>query len=158
MIMARHFWMTVVSALAFSLSAYAADEKAAPVPDAVFPAALEASAKQLAERLASGLAESLKSGDFAAFNAVQPEAAKRKFTADTFAKMNTALERRYGKLVNAEFFGRLDQGKVMDFLWKFSFEKSGDGDKKLHHEILLLVRTGSVKGEAVIAGFSFYFF
>lgn len=157
--MAKKLWMIGLLALAFSLSMHAADEKKAEaVPDAVFPAKLEAPAKQLAERLALGLAESLKSGDFAAFDAVQPEAAKRKFTADTFSKMNTALERRYGKLVNAEFFGRLDQGKVMDFLWKFSFEKSAAGDKKLRHEILLLIRTGSVNGEAVIAGFSFYFF
>ena len=156
--MAKKLWIIVLLASVFSLSGYAADKKAEAVPDQVFPAALEAPAKQLAERLALGLAESLKSGEFSAFDAVQPEAAKRKFTADTFEKMRTALERRYGKLANAEFFGRLDQGKVMDFLWKFSFEKSADGDKKQRHEILLLIRTGSVNGEAVIAGFSFSFF
>ena len=151
--------LTVLLALAFSLSMYAADEKAAvSVPDQVFPAALEAPAKQLAQRLALGLAESLKSGEFLAFDAVQPEAAKRKFTAETFGKMQTALEQRYGKLVNAEFFGQLDQGKVRDFLWKYSFEKTADKDKKIRHEILMLVRTGSVNGEAVIAGFRFYFF
>ena len=157
--MAKKFWSMVLSAVAFSLSVYAADEKKAEVvPDAVFPAALEAPAKQLSERLALGLAESLKSGEFSAFDAVQPEAAKRRFNAANFEKMRTALERRYGKLVKVEFFGRLDQGKVMDFFWKFSFEKNADGDKKPRHEILLLIRTGSVKGEAVIAGFSFYFF
>ena len=153
------FGLTVLLALAFSLSMYAADEKAAaPVPDQVFPAALEAPAKQLAQRLALGLAESLKSGEFSAFDAVQPEAAKRKFTAETFGKMQTALEQRYGKLVNAEFFGQLDQGKVRDFLWKYSFEKTADKDKKIRHEILMLIRTGSVNGGAVIAGFRFYFF
>ena len=157
--MSKRFLTAVFSALAIAVTGYAAEEKkTAPVPDQIFPPALEVSAKQLAQRLALGLAESLKSGDFAAFDAVQPEAAKRKFTAETFAKMHAALERRYGKLVNAEFFGRLDQSKVMDFLWKFSFEKSLDGNKKLRHEILLLIRTGSVNGEAVIAGFSFYFF
>ena len=157
--MAKKFWSIVLLALAFSLSIHAADEKkAAPVPDQVFPAALEAPAKQLAERMALGLAESLKSGDFAAFDAVQPESAKRKFTPEIFGKMRTVLEQRYGKLVNAEFFGKLDQGKVMDFLWKYSFEKNADKDKKLRHEMLLLVRTGSVNGEAVIAGFRFYFF
>ena len=155
--MAKKLWIIVLLASVFSLSGYAAEKKAETVPDQVFPAELEAPAKQLAERLALGLAEALKSGEFSAFDAVQPEAAKHKFTADTFAKMNTALERRYGKLVNAEFFGRLDQSKVMDFLWKFSFEKSAD-DKKQRHEILLLIRTGSVGGKAVIAGFSFYFF
>ena len=156
--MLKHFLMAGLLVSAFSLTGYGAEAKNVTVPDPVFPTGLEAPAKQLAGRLASGLAESLKSGDFAAFNAVQPEGAKRKFTADTFAKMHTALERRYGKLVNAEFFGRLDQGKVMDFLWKFSFDKSVEEGKTLRHEILLLIRTGSVNGEAVIAGFSFYFF
>ena len=155
--MTKKLWIIVLLALAFSPGGYGADKKAEAAADPVFPAKLEAPAKQLAQRLALGLAESLKSGDFAAFDAVQPEAAKRKFTADTFAKMHTALERRYGKLVDAGFFGRLDQGRVMDFLWKFTFEK-GDKDKKLRHEILLMIRTGSVNGEAVIAGFSFSFF
>ncbi len=157
--MAKKLWIIGLSVLAFSLSGYAAGEKKAEVvADQVFPAALEDPAKQLAERLALGLAESLKSGNFAAFDAVQPEAAKRKFTPEIFGKMRTALEQRYGKLVDAAFFGRLDQGKVMDFLWKNSFEKRLDGDKKLRHEIILFVRTGSVNGEAVIAGFRFYFF
>ena len=156
--MTKHFFAAGLLVLALVLSTYGAEAKPGSVPDPVFPAGLEAPAKQLAGRLASGLAESLKSGDFAAFNAVQPAGAKRKFTADTFAKMHTALERRCGKLVNAEFFGRLDQGKVMDFLWKFSFDKSIEDGKQLRHEILLLIRTGSVNGEAVIAGFSFYFF
>ena len=154
--MLKRLLMAGLLVSAFALTGYGAEAKA-PVPDPVFPASLEAPARQLAERLALGLAESLKSGDFAAFNAVQPEAAKRKFTPKTFGRMHTALEQRYGKLVKTEFFGRLDQGKVMDFMWKFSFEKIA-GDKKLRHEILLMVRTGSVNGEAVIAGFSFYFF
>ncbi len=157
--MAKKLWSIVLLTLTFSLSTYAADEKKAEVvPDAVFPAALEAPAKQSAERLVLGLAESLKNGDFAAFDAVQPESAKRKFNAETFKKMRTALEQRYGKLVNAEFVGKLDQGKVMDFLWKYSFEKNAEQDKKIRREILVLVRTGSVNGEAVIAGFRFYFF
>ena len=157
--MTKKLWLIGLLTLAFSLSMCAADgKKAEVVPDAVFPATLEAPAKQAAERLVLGLAESLKSGEFAAFDAVQPGSAKRKFNAETFRKMRTALEQRYGKLVNAEFFGKLYQGKVMDFLWKFSFEKTAEQDKKIRREILVLVRTGSVNGEAVIAGFRFYFF
>ena len=155
--MSKKLWMVGLLALAFSLSGYGAEKKADGVPDPVFPPTLEAPAKQLAQRFALGLAEALKSGDFASFNAVQPESEKRKFTSDTFAKMHTALTRRYGKLVNAEYFGRLDQGRVMDFLWKFSFEKSVDG-KTHRHELLLLTRTGSINGQAVLAGFSFCFF
>ena len=156
--MSRKILTAAFLVLAFALSGYGADKKVEIVPDPVFPAKLEAPAKQLAERMALGLAESLKSGDFAAFNAVQPETAKHKFTPEIFGKMHKALEQRYGKLVSAEFFGKLDQGKVMDFLWKYSFEKDTGKDTKTRREILLLVRTGSVKGEAVIAGFRFYFF
>ena len=156
--MSRKILTAVFFALAFSVTGYGADAKADIVPDPVFPAKLEAPAKQLAERLALGLAESLKSGDFAAFDAVQPATAKRKFTSEIFGKMRAALEQRYGTLVNAEYFGRLEQGKVMDFLWKLSFEKDEGKDKKVRREILLQIRAGSVKGEAVIAGFRYCFF
>lgn len=164
--MAKKLWIIGLLALTFSLSGYAADgKKEAPAPapasapDPVFAIALEAPAKQLSEQLAVGLAESLKSGEFAAFEAVQPASAKHKFTADTFAKMRTALDNRYGKLTAAEYFGRLYHGKVMDFLWKFTFEKPGqEAGQVAHREILLMVRVGSVGGKPVIAGLRFNFF
>ena len=164
--MAKKLWIIGLLALAFSLSGYAADEKKdavtpapASAPDPVFAIVLEAPAKQLAERLALGLAEGLKSGDFAAFDAVQPATAKHKFTAETFAKMRTALDNRYGKLTAAEYFGRLYQGKVVDFLWKYTFEKPGqEAGQVAHREILLMVRVGSVGGKPVIAGLRFNFF
>ena len=156
--MSRKILTAVFLVLAFALSGQGADKKVEIVPDPVFPAQLEAPAKQLAERLALGLAESLRSGDFAAFDAVQPEASKRKFTREIFDKMRTALDQRYGKLVNAEYFGRLEQGRVMDFLWKLSFEKNEAKDKAVRREILLQIRTGSVKGEVIIAGFRYCFF
>ena len=122
-----------------------------------FPSELEAPAKALAEKLVNGLAESLKSGDFAAFGAVQPKSA-RQFKPEAFAQMRDALSKRYGTLVSSEYFGRLDQTRVMDFLWKFTFERRNDSGVAARRQIICWVRTGAVNGEPIVAGFSFCFF
>lgn len=136
----------------------AAEAKAKPegpaarvAPDPVFPPALEPEARAAAEQLVRGLAESLKSGDFKPFQAAQPQGARR-MPPEKFVKMRTALTRHYGDFVGAEYFGRLNQGKVMDFLWKFTF---GSADGKKRHEIIYWVRVGSAGGKPVVAGFSF---
>ena len=122
-----------------------------------FPAELEAPAKLLAEKLINGLAESLKSGDFAAFRAVQPEGG-RQIKEGTFAQMRDALSKRYGTLVSSEYFGRLDQGRAMDFLWKFTFERKNASGAAARRQIICWVRTGAVNGKPMVAGFSFSFF
>ena len=142
----------------------AAEPKAKPaaaapkiVPDPVFPRELEGAARAAAEQLALGLAESLKSGDFKAFQAAQPQTGRR-MNADTFAKMRSALTKHYGEFSKAEYFGRLDQGRVMDFLWKFTFEAKSGAAANKRHEIIYWVRVGSAAGKPVVAGFSFNFY
>ena len=134
-----------------------AEEKvaaAAPVRLANFPPELEAPAKAMAEKMIDGLVSSLKSGDYAAFQAVQPQTGQQ-IKKNTFTQMRDALTKRYGTLTASEYLGRLDQGVVMDFLWKFSFVREKDGARR---QIICWVRTGALKGEVVIAGFSFCFF
>jgi hypothetical protein len=126
---------------------------ASPV-DRKFPAEMEAAGKAAAEKLALGLAESLKSGDFAYFEAAQPQG-DRRMPKETFAKMRARLIGHYGNFAGAEYFGRLDQGRVMDFLWKLAFE--GPQKAPGTREIIFWVRVGAADGKPVIAGFSFYF-
>ena len=167
----RFIRISAVAAMvaAGGFSALGAEEKPAPAPGPqtqpaavapvtapapVFPPELEAAAKAAAEQLARGLAESLKSGDFKPFMEAQPQGGRR-MPADTFAKMRSTLTRHYGEFSGMEYFGRLDQGKVMDFLWKFSF---GSANTKRRHEIIYWVRVGAADGKPVVAGFSFNFY
>ena len=163
----------VIAALAADGCVFAADEAAqgaaaetkakaaaetAKTPDPVFPAALEPEARAAAEKLANGMAEALRSGDFKPFLAAQPQGGRR-MNAEAFSRMHTALTRHYGQLVRAEYFGRLDQGKVMDFLWKFTFEAAASVARApRRHEIIYWVRVGSAGGKPVVAGFSFNFY
>lgn len=143
-----------LTAAAEENKAPAAEAKTKPeisAPDPVFPPALEPAARAAAEQLAQGLAESLKSGDFKPFLAAQPQGGRR-MPPEKFVKMRTSLTHHYGDFIGAEYLGRLNQGKVMDFLWKFSF---GSADGKKRHEIIYWVRVGSVGGKPVVAGFSF---
>lgn len=121
-----------------------------------FPKTAESPARELAGKLVLGLVDSLKSGDYAAFKAAQP-AGDRAVKKETFEQMRQALSKRYGTLVGAEYFGVLDQGRVADFLWKLTFERSG-ASGATRREIVCWVRVGIENGEPMIAGFSFNFF
>lgn len=124
------------------------------VADPCVPADREPEAKAAAEKMALGMAEALKSGDFKKFAAVQPKTG-RGLPEKVFAKRREALTRIYGKLVGVEYFGRLDQGQVNDYLWKFSFEQSKKGEKPSRRTIVFWVRVGFAGGKPMVAGFSF---
>ena len=111
--------------------------------------------RAVADKFIGALAESLKSGDFAAFKAVQRPDGKA-FPEERFKKMHSAFGKQFGKLVAAERLGVLDQGRVRDHLWKFTFER--ESGEKLRREIVCWVRVGIENGEPMIAGFSFNFF
>ena len=124
------------------------------VPDPVVPAEREPEARAAAEKLALGMAEALKSGDFKKFDAVQPKTG-RGLPEAIFAKRREALTRMYGKLVAAEYFGCLGQGQVNDYLWKFTFESRKDGGNSARRAIIFWVRVGFAGGKPMVAGFSF---
>ena len=124
------------------------------VPDPCIPADREPEARAAAEKLALGMAEALKSGDFKKFDAVQPRIG-RGLPEAVFAKRRAALTRMYGKLVAAEYFGCLGQGQVNDYLWKFTFESRKDGEKTSRRAIIFWVRVGFSGGKPMVAGFSF---
>ena len=121
-------------------------------PDPAIPADREPEAKAAAEKMALGMAEALKSGDFKKFEAVQPKTG-RGLPENVFAKRREALTNMYGKLVGVEYFGCLDQGQVNDYLWKFSFVR--EGEKPARRSIVFWVRVGFAGGKPVVAGFSF---
>jgi len=121
-----------------------------------FPLEKIDAAKALAEQLAVGLTESLKSGDFTPFRDAQPKDA-RQLSPDSFQKMHRALTQRYGKIVGMEYLGRLYKGSVVDFLWAPTFVKD-EKDPATRNQIVFWVRTGILKGEAVQVGFGFKFF
>ena len=130
------------------------EAKPASALDRKFPPEMEAAGKAAAEKLATGLAASLESGDYAPFEAAQPQGGRR-MPKSTFAKMRARLTGHYGKFAGVEYLGRLDQGRAMDFLWKLAF--AGPEKAPGRREIIFWVRVGAKDGQPVIAGFSFYF-
>ena len=159
----KRFFATFSAAAMLLAAGCATGGKEAPrvVPDPCVPAEREPEAKAAAEKMALGMAEALKSGDFSKFSAVQPKGG-RVMPEAVFAKRRDALTRIYGKLVGVEYFGRLDQGPVNDYLWKFTFESSKKDDKDkekaaapVRKSIIFWVRVGFAGGKPVVAGFSF---
>ena len=155
----------VFFAAALLLAAGCVKEIPRVVPDPCIPAEREPEARAEAEKMALGLAEAFKTGDFEKFNAVQPKGG-RAMPQAAFAKLRGSLMRRFGVMTKAEYFGRLDQGLVNDYLWKFTFEapkrddkdKDKDKDKPAvsgRHEIICWIRVGFSGGKPVVAGFSF---
>ena len=159
--MKKRFSFLLASALAAVLCGGCAiggkQEEEAPkfVPDPVIPAERESEAKAAAEKMALGMAEALKSGDFEKFDAVQPKT-KGRMSKAAFARLRGGLTRHYGDLTGAEFFGRLDQGRVNDYMWKFAFDAPKGSKTPGHHEIVYWVRVGFANGKPMVAGFSFY--
>ena len=123
-------------------------------PDPRIPAECEAEAKAAAEKIALGMAEALRTGDFEKFNAVQPKSG-RGIAVNVFEKRRATLSRIFGKLTAAEYFGKLDQGMVNDYLWKFIYESEKKDAAPVHREIIFWVRVGSIGGKPTVVCVSF---
>ena len=99
--------------------------------------------------------------DFAKLKAVIPRESKDKVTEEMFKQMAGELSEGLGTLKKTEYLGELNQSVVMDYIWKFTFEKmSADKDGKsrnLCKEVLYMVRMGRVDGRFVIVGSGFRF-
>ena len=80
------------------------------IPDPCIPAEREPEAKAAAERMANGMAEALKTGDFEKFRVTQQEGG-RMMPPELFAKVRKSMIRNFGKLTGAEYIGALDQGR-----------------------------------------------
>ena len=159
--MNKRFAMLFAAALAVVFSGGCAISRGAKkadvtkvVPDPCIPVDREPEAKSAAEKMALGMAEALKSGEFAKFDAVQPKRG-RGMPESAFAKRREALIRHYGKLTGIEYFGCLDQGQVNDYLWKFAFESQKDDKTVSRRSIIFWVRVGFSGGKPMVAGFSF---
>jgi len=126
------------------------------VPDPRIPADREPEAKAAAEKMALGMAEALKTGDFEKFNAVQPKF-NGGMTKAAFAKRREALSLYFGNMTGAEYLGCLKHEQVNDYLWKFSFEApAAEGSAAARrHEIIYWVRVGFADGAPRVAGFGF---
>lgn len=120
--------------------------------DPRIPAECEAEALAAAEKVALGMAEAIKTGDFKKFEAVQPKHG-RGMPKKAFEHRRAALNNYFGKLVGVEYFGKLDQGQVIDYLWKYTFEDADPAPRR--HEAIFWVRVGSAGGKPMVAGFSF---
>jgi len=127
------------------------------VPDPAIPAGREHEAKAAAEKMALGMAEALKTGDFEKFNAVQPKF-NGGMTKAAFTKRREALSHYFGNMTGAEYLGCLKQEQVNDYLWKFSFEApAAEGSTAARrHESIYWVRVGFAGGAPRVAGFGFY--
>ena len=127
--------------------------QAAPAPG--IPADREPEAKAAAEKLALGMAEALKTGDFAKFDAVQPKSG-RPIPSSVFSKLRRSISHKYGKFERAEYFGKLEQGPANDYLWKFVFAAPAESGKApIRREIVYWVRVGFVQGKPVVYGCRF---
>ena len=122
----------------------------------LLPAAPQPEAKAIASAYVAGLAEAIEQDDFAKLKAVIPRESKDKVTEEMFKQMAGELSEGLGTLKKTEYLGELNQSVVMDYIWKFTFEKmSADKDGKsrnLCKEVLYMVRMGRVDGRFVIVG------
>ena len=127
----------------------------------LLPAAPRPEAKAIASAYVAGLAEAIEQDDFAKLKAVIPRESKDKVTEEMFKQMAGELSEGLGTLKKTEYLGELNQSVVMDYIWKFTFEKmSADKDGKsrnLCKEVLYMVRMGRVDGRFVIVGSGFRF-
>ena len=127
----------------------------------LLPAAPQPEAKAIASAYVAGLAEAIEQDDFAKLKAVIPRESKDKVTEEMFKQMAGELSEGLGTLKKTEYLGELNQSVVMDYIWKFTFEKmSADKDGKsrnLCKEVLYMVRMGRVDGRFVIVGSGFRF-
>lgn len=127
----------------------------------LLPAAPQPEAKAIASAYVAGLAEAIEQDDFAKLKAVIPRESKDKVTEEMFKQMTGELSEGLGTLKKTEYLGELNQSVVMDYIWKFTFEKmSADKDGKsrnLCKEVLYMVRMGRVAGRFVIVGSGFRF-
>ena len=125
------------------------------VPDLNIPADREPEAKAAAERMANGMAEALKTGDFEKFRVTQQEGA-RMMPPELFAKVRKSMMRNFGNLIGSGYIGSLDQGRVRDYMWKFVFEAPRkDSPVPRHHEVIYWVRVGFADGAPVVYGYRF---
>ena len=127
----------------------------------LLPAAPQPEAKAIASAYVAGLAEAIEQDDFAKLKAVIPRESKDKVTEEMFKQMAGELSEGLGTLKKTEYLGELNQSVVMDYIWKFTFEKmSADKDGKTRNlckEALYMVRMGRVDGRFVIVGSGFRF-
>ena len=131
------------------------EEQPKVLPDPAIPTGREPEAKAAAEKMANGMAEALKSGDFEKFRVTQ-QAGSRMMPPELFAKVRKSMTRNFGKLTGSEYIGFLDQGRVRDYMWKFAFEAPRkDSAAPRHHEIIYWVRVGFANGAPVIYGYRF---
>ena len=128
------------------------DETPKAVADPRVPVEREAEAKAAAEKIALGMAEAIRTGDFKKFEAVQPKIG-RGMPKKAFEHRRAALNNYFGKLVGVEYFGKLDQGQVIDYMWKYTFEDADPAPRR--HEAIFCVRVGSAGGRPMVAGFKF---
>ena len=127
----------------------------------LLPAAPQPEAKAIASAYVAGLAEAIEQDDFAKLKAVIPRESEEKVAEEMFKQMAGELSEGLGTLKKTEYLGELNQSVVMDYIWKFTFEKmSADKDGKsrnLCKEVLYMVRMGRVDGRFVIVGSGFRF-
>ena len=123
-------------------------------PDATIPVEREHEARTATEKMALGMAEALKSGDFEKFSSTQQKGG-RMMPPEVFFKLRKSMLQRFGKPVGAEYLGTLDQGPVKDYMWKFIFEPRKGSAAPGHHEIVYWVRAGFAGGKPVVYGYRF---
>jgi len=143
-----------LTALLIGGCAGAKEETPQILPDPVMPSERDPEAKAAAEKVALGMAEALKSGDFEKFSSTQQKGG-RMMPFGVFANLRKSVTRRFGKLTGAEYIGALSQGRVKDYMWKFVFEAPENSAAPGHHEIIYWVRVGFADGKLVVYGYRF---
>ncbi len=125
------------------------------VPDLRIPADREPEVKAAAEKMANGMAEAIRTGDFEKFRVTQQEGV-RMMPPELFVKVRKSMMRNFGTLIGSEYIGSLDQGRVKDHMWKFTFEAARkDSPVPRRHEIIYWVRVGFSQGAPVVYGYRF---
>ncbi len=125
------------------------------------PDDLPPDAQAIAAIYIKGFEDALRDNDFSKFERVVPADSKDMVSEKAFNQMYKELVEKLGTLKNTQYLGELNQTLVVDYIWKFGFEKEElDKDKKpriTRKEVLYLARVGLVDGKYMVVGSGFRF-
>jgi len=136
---------------------------AAKTPDAAPPDAAEAKQQKdppltdtraAADRYMAGVEKAIRTRDIKPWVEVTPAEGRNRIKQKQFDTMLAALDKA-GTLQSVSYLGVLDHTVVLDYLWKFTYERTEKDGQKMRTELLYLVRIYKAEDGFRFAGSGF---
>ncbi len=129
-----------------------ADPKAAGKPEKKDPPITDT--KAAAAKYFAGVEKAIRTRNIKPWLEVTPAEGRSRIRQKQFDTMLAALDKA-GTLKSTTYLGVLDHTVVLDYLWKFSFERTEKDGTKLQTELLYIVRIYKAEDGFRFAGSGF---